>query len=189
MGVQIIENGLYIDSSSPPLSPKRGQIWKERNVNGDLIKQWFWNGTYWLSTNQLIQKVGEATGAASSSNSALPHYLVIDSTSNNLFVEEFTVIGSSNAGSIYSNTDYWNCNLVGFGSMGVLEGTLISSIDTKNWTNSDTYKISTAKNINFFLQVSSASIKYRILVLSIVKNGSAPATFFLGQIKYRLARV
>ncbi|KYC42061.1 hypothetical protein WA1_18845 [Scytonema hofmannii PCC 7110] len=49
MVIQILDRGLYFDSINSPLSPKRGQIWMERNSNGDLVQEWTWNGTYWLS--------------------------------------------------------------------------------------------------------------------------------------------
>lgn len=48
----IFVNGTrYSISSTPPTSPVRGDKWDEIDANLDLVQQWFWNGTYWLSRN------------------------------------------------------------------------------------------------------------------------------------------
>ena len=46
----------YIPQSNPdfdqqeaPVGQIRGNIWRERDVNRDVVQEWFWNGTYWLS--------------------------------------------------------------------------------------------------------------------------------------------
>ncbi|MEA5625328.1 hypothetical protein [Nostoc sp. UHCC 0251] len=42
-------SGFTYDQQTTPSSPTRGQTWRERDSNNDIVEDWFWNGTYWLS--------------------------------------------------------------------------------------------------------------------------------------------
>lgn len=50
-----IENYQPARGFAPPLNPNRGQIWQQIDlVNNDFVAEWFWNGTYWLSTQRYL---------------------------------------------------------------------------------------------------------------------------------------
>lgn len=42
------------DQELVPVNPSVGEIWKERDRNNLLIQEWFWNGTYWLSSAEVV---------------------------------------------------------------------------------------------------------------------------------------
>jgi hypothetical protein len=53
-----------------PINPIIGDIWIERdNVQG-YKNEWFWNGSYWLSTNNYIGATASLTNLSSNSNGA-----------------------------------------------------------------------------------------------------------------------
>ncbi len=49
----IIKNAItYYDQQLIPTSPNVGDTWIERDLSNNIIQNWYWNGTYWLSTNR-----------------------------------------------------------------------------------------------------------------------------------------
>jgi hypothetical protein len=57
----IVTNRRYPASSTPPVNPIRGYFWTEIDGNGDLVQEWFWNGTYWLSSQTHFFEISDTS--------------------------------------------------------------------------------------------------------------------------------
>jgi hypothetical protein len=105
----VIANRRYPASTTPSINPIRGYFWSEIDSNGDLVQDWFWNGTYWLSTFPYFHpisasSVASATFVPSSFNFA---------NNYNLFLERCRIIGRiegavSPGGATDSATNYYD---------------------------------------------------------------------------------
>ncbi len=117
-----------IVSTTPPNNPVINQtLW----WNPDEQMQWFWNGTYWLSTI-LYSHNSPLLTLNSTSTSQVPFQFA---GNYNLFLERFRVAGrldaeiSPGSSGIDSNINYWSFNLrsiIGGSSSFIIPGTEFS---------------------------------------------------------------
>jgi hypothetical protein len=60
----VASNGFTYDQQSVPSSPSTGNTWRERDSSNNVVEEWYWNGTYWLSENRrILTSVGGAGGS------------------------------------------------------------------------------------------------------------------------------
>lgn len=48
----IQNTGFDFDQVTLPRATRIGQTWRERRLNQEIVEDWFWNGTYWLSRTE-----------------------------------------------------------------------------------------------------------------------------------------
>lgn len=73
-------SGFNYDQRTIPSSPIRGDTWRERSIDNDIVKEWFWNNTYWIEINSKYLWIGSAYNAFSS---PLPNEY------NNIYLEKW----------------------------------------------------------------------------------------------------
>ncbi|MBE9193257.1 hypothetical protein IQ230_23505 [Gloeocapsopsis crepidinum LEGE 06123] len=92
----------YYDQQEAPTNPAIGDIWKERDSSRLLIQEWFWNGTYWLSSAEVVFTQNLNLGSLSSTVNPVIDFTVgqaID-RQNNLFITRYifsAFMGSSSS--------------------------------------------------------------------------------------------
>lgn len=153
-----------------PALPATGEVWDELDNLNNLVNQWFWNGTYWLSQQiyekeHIISSLGTGTG-----------YVWSVPIENNIFFKTFQL--TFNAGALQNNTSFWSIKL--YRNPGDV---LLSTLETKSMSIEFNNVQST---LNFHLNLSSPVTKG----LTFVVNPTGSPGGFNGSIKliYRSAR-
>lgn len=96
-----------IISQSIPANPYRGLQWHEQTSNGDILQQWFWNGTYWLSPLYYSAQQGsDFRGAIISGNNQFVLCQIPNNRFKSILIEYATIYAYFNV-SVNSNTDYF----------------------------------------------------------------------------------
>lgn len=124
-------NGFTYDQQAVPSSPTRGQTWRERDSNSDIVEEWFWNGTYWLTKPAISQQRNDIF---SPSSAALVCQLPFRNGITSYFV--YSVFYALQLDQANTDTDYWylihNANALGSGSTGSNVALTGTNVDTKN---------------------------------------------------------
>ena len=87
-----------------PNTPVIGDTWEELDGTGDLIENWYFNGTYWLTLQTFSEKITVNAATAST----LFDY-GIDQTTNLFILNLFTLIRTS---AIQNGTNFWTWSVL-----------------------------------------------------------------------------
>jgi hypothetical protein len=177
----IINSRRTFDQQGVPLNPNRGDIWRERDVNSDLVEQWFWNGTYWLSTRTFTEDFVRQGTITSRSD-----YMKVVSYTYNIFVTEIRV--STKVGTTgFDASNYW---LFYFGTRRTSPSSSsdnfnIGTITLNDPTINIVHTFSTAINTHYAI----GSGLFNPFLLRIDKIGTAASLDGASMsVEYRLAR-
>ncbi|PIG90824.1 hypothetical protein [Gloeocapsopsis sp. IPPAS B-1203] len=185
-------NFLNYDQNTAPINPVRGAIWKERDSNNDLIQEWFWNGTYWLSTKVYLAESSSFTSSAASTQ--LPLFCDFN---NDIFIESVFVSGrNAGAGTSPSITNYRTFIFYIINNNGTTPE--VTRVDSRN--NSSVQTHSTVglakKNVNYYISRPFDYAAYSAitplsvgLVVTVTTAGTPPAMNYMTfSANYRIAR-
>lgn len=197
----IITNKRYPTSSSPPINPQRGYSWTEVDVNGDIINDWFWNGTYWLGE----QYEHLITFPQNTTASTIINGNFMFSRKANLFIKSMRIVGRIESaiapgGTVDSSANYYTFSprlTAGGSNSGQITNAPTLSIQGRTY-GQFTNIFLTASDINSFVEIfpagndpdASPSLA-RGLAIQVNKVGATAFTLTgcLASIGYQFARV
>jgi hypothetical protein len=166
------EAGL-IRQQAQPSSPTTGQRWDELDGSGNLVEQWFWNGTYWLSRTIYSASTGQVSAVNTAFNMTPPLVPV-----TGYFILQ-GIIGLAAGPTTYSGTNFWSFEFVNGLPGG---GSLPAQITLQNVTTT-TWWARLSASINSALLGSNTFLATRC-----IQNGSPAALNFFATTTYRLIR-
>jgi hypothetical protein len=192
--------GFTYDQQSAPSSPSRGQTWRERDSNNDFVQDWFWNGTYWLSTREYIAVYNNGTATLSATSSANPVSFA-HTLPANIFVKDFTVSArvesaSSPGGAIDTASSYWTFDVLTItaASSAIVSGAPTLSMQNGTWSAFYNLRLDSTAINTFITNTPTASVNNsntvaRSFGFTATKAGSASnLTRVSCVIRYQLAR-
>lgn len=172
----IAANRRYPASTTPPTNPIRGYFWSEIDSNGDLVQDWFWNGTYWLSTGIFNTGATSAGGLISGSGETRCPLSIGDNY--NLFLIRafygFRVFTTNNA------VDFWGLDFRRADSAG--NRTAFALLSTATYA-ADTYYL-----ITVLINTHVVSSNVKQIRAGFTKNGAAGSIDIAYNLDYRYAR-
>lgn len=159
----------FYDQAAVPTNPAMGQTWRERDSNNLIVCEWFWSGTFWLSTRLHQQNVcawsgqgiiiGGVIGEVSSTTENIPF-----SQGNNHDIFLYKIHGMFRVSGMLSSANYWELQFRS--PMSKLQGLNITAGNGGETTN---YICKSSDPIN--TRYTKLSTGFNI---AFAKNGSAP---------------
>ncbi len=172
-GSTIVRNGItYYDQQTIPTSPKIGDMWYERDINKNILQQWFWNGSYWVS----VQEFGFYLV-----NGGLAWTTPIISTYSQIYVSSvfLNIYSNGTANNDANNYSTNNVNIVTLAGVS----TAIATITTQSLLNNQ--KKTYSANVNTFYSTAV----YQAFTITSVNTGiPKESAYGSGLIKARFAR-
>lgn len=162
-------------SATPPSSPIVGDTWEELDNIGNLVMEWFWNGTYWLSKQQIPAQINYGL-YSSNINVFSSHVLRRDF---NIFIER--LLSGWFAGSPNDANNYWT---ITYKSCAVQQaGIDIGSINTSS--------VSAGPNrasviVNLHRNISA--LNHDTFYVELSKTGTPTSIYSANSLVYRWAR-
>ena len=155
-GSTVIRNGIsYYDQQSIPSSPNIGDVWRERDLNKNIIQNWIWSGIYWISIQQFVFYIA---------NGDIAYSTPIINTYSQIYAELFTFTTVSSGAGNNNASNYRTHQLKFVNSTG--SEITIASISTQTLLNNcqKTYTVS----INNFYSTAT----YQSFLIRYVNTGS-----------------
>lgn len=161
------------DQQAEPEPKTRGDIWRERDDNGDLVQEWFRHEFHWLSTQTFVKE-------ATFFNIGLAAFVYELPISYNVFLLNFKA--NFILGNTHNATNYWSFVLQRFGPTTATLSTILSNAASANtW-------FTIAKTLNLHLDVGGTGSK--ALRLSNNRDVGTPSNLTGSlAVSYRLARI
>lgn len=169
---------ITIESETPPINPNFNQYWVEITGGGLFVREWFWNGTYWLSK----QTFTATSNFLSVTGGGVTGITVVENQNQNLFLINHTfrckVVTTNNT------TNYWTGGLRRTAYNNIETNLVEATFSTMNSLPDS--RIEVFSSINMHLDVATLFINY--FRYGISKIG-APGTLTIAPaLNYRLAR-
>lgn len=163
--------------TTPPINPNIGDIFEEITATGQWVMSWFWNGTYWLSTQPLFKEQ-----SLMAINNSLVGYYEIPSNYNIfiLWFKSSALLGTNN-----NSNSQWVFNLLC--ATSAAGGALMISPPVGTGASLPSTWYTSVQQLNTHINVAVTSAK--AFVLQTTKNGLASAINGSMQVAYRLARI
>ena len=155
----------FLQSSVPTLGVARGDVWREVDSNGDLVGEWFWNGSLWLSTQRFVSgNEQRGTGTSNLPDATHRH------ESLGIWLERISV--SSIASVAHSATVFLSifAERMAGSADGAGAGVALATWDTKLMTVPETFLRNTASVNQYF--AANQVINWRTRIVSSGTVGS-----------------
>lgn len=170
----IINGRRLFDQSVVPTNQNRGDIWRERDGNGDLVEEWFWNGTYWLSEKQTVE-----VGFNTSSNIEIASPTPLRANYN-LYLQ-YANYSVQSAG-LFDDLNYWQIELRRMSSTGVR--TVINTLSITPAVATAYANLSTTINTHFNVDL----LALKQLRYGLTKVGNPGTLIGTAMLTYQFAR-
>lgn len=173
---------VYEGVSPYPYIRNIGDRWIEYDSNSNYLESWFWDGTYWLSTEKLTYT--QSLNANASTYNPFPFPQIDTSTgiiATNIFFLNWKI--NAQLPSLSTTANFWRAIFENISNTGTFTTYFTENLDpvTANVPRN------IIRNLNFHVDATSSNInQFR---LGAIRTGSPPALIMSSLITYRRARI